>query len=106
VCVCVCVCVCDLETSRMGAPDIYIYDISRLRVKGSARVPLCTSVRCCPTAMRKEACFTFLAQNIAPFLENVFALSENVMVTLNQTFFYLAEYSCFRLYRLPVTERY
>jgi len=24
--------VCDLETSRMGAP--YIYDISRLRVKG------------------------------------------------------------------------
>ena len=27
-----CVIVCDLETSRMGAP--YIYDISRLRVKG------------------------------------------------------------------------
>jgi len=27
-----CVVVCDLETSRMGAP--YIYDISRLRVKG------------------------------------------------------------------------
>jgi len=28
--------VCDLETSRMGAPYIYIYiyDISRLRVKG------------------------------------------------------------------------
>jgi len=26
--------VCDLETSRMGAP--YIYDISRLRVKGGA----------------------------------------------------------------------
>jgi len=25
--------VCDLETSRMGAPYIYIYDISRLRVK-------------------------------------------------------------------------
>jgi len=24
--------VCDLETSRMGAPYIYIYDISRLRV--------------------------------------------------------------------------
>jgi len=23
----------DLETSRMGAPYIYIYDISRLRVK-------------------------------------------------------------------------
>ena len=23
---------CDLETSRMGAPYIYIYDISRLRV--------------------------------------------------------------------------
>jgi len=27
-----CVVVCDLETSRIGAP--YIYDISRLRVKG------------------------------------------------------------------------
>jgi len=25
--------VCDLETSRMGAPYIYIYDISRLKVK-------------------------------------------------------------------------
>jgi len=25
--------VCDLETSRMGAPYIYIYDISTLRVK-------------------------------------------------------------------------
>jgi len=24
--------VCDLETSRMSAPYIYIYDISRLRV--------------------------------------------------------------------------
>jgi len=27
-----CVVVCDLETSRMGAPYIYTYDISRLRV--------------------------------------------------------------------------
>jgi len=26
-----CVVVCDLESSRMGAPYIYIYDISRLR---------------------------------------------------------------------------
>jgi len=25
--------VCDLETSRIGAPYIYIYDISSLRVK-------------------------------------------------------------------------
>jgi hypothetical protein len=25
---------CDLEASRIGAPYIYIYDISRLRVKG------------------------------------------------------------------------
>jgi hypothetical protein len=25
--------VCDLETSRIGAPYIYIYDISNLRVK-------------------------------------------------------------------------
>jgi len=30
-----CVVVCDLETSRMGAP--YVYDISRLRVKGNHR---------------------------------------------------------------------
>jgi len=28
-----CVVVCDLETSRMGAPYIYIYDISHVRVK-------------------------------------------------------------------------
>ena len=27
-----CVVLCDLETSRMGAPYIYIYDISGLRV--------------------------------------------------------------------------
>jgi len=27
-----CVVVCDLETSRMGAPYIYIYDISRLKI--------------------------------------------------------------------------
>jgi len=27
-----CVAVCDLETSRIGAPYIYIYDISSLRV--------------------------------------------------------------------------
>ena len=30
-----CVVVCDLETSRIGAPYIYIYDISSLRVKVS-----------------------------------------------------------------------
>jgi hypothetical protein len=28
-----CVVVCDLETSRIGAPYIYIYDISNLKVK-------------------------------------------------------------------------
>ena len=28
-----CVVVCDLETPRIGAPYIYIYDISSLRVK-------------------------------------------------------------------------
>jgi len=28
-----CVIVCDLETSRIGAPYIYIYDVSSLRVK-------------------------------------------------------------------------
>jgi len=27
--------VCDLETSRIGAPYIYIYDISSLRVNSS-----------------------------------------------------------------------
>jgi len=36
-----CVVVCDLETSRMGAP--YIYDISRLRVKGYVCVPMLTT---------------------------------------------------------------
>jgi len=35
-----CVVVCDLETSRMGAPYIYIHDISRLRVKSSVRVSI------------------------------------------------------------------
>jgi len=30
--------VCDLETSRMGAPYIYIYDISSLRVNMRVRV--------------------------------------------------------------------
>ena len=30
-----CVVVCDLETSRMGAPYIYVYDFSRLRVNAS-----------------------------------------------------------------------
>jgi hypothetical protein len=33
-----CVVVCDLETSRIGAPYIYIYDISSLRVKVMLRV--------------------------------------------------------------------
>ena len=38
-----CVVVCDLETSRMGAPYIYIYDISSLRVKikGKEKDNLC-----------------------------------------------------------------
>jgi len=31
-----CIVVCDLETSRIGAPYIYIYDISSLRVNTSA----------------------------------------------------------------------
>jgi len=31
-----CVVVCDLETSRIGAPYIYIYDISSLKVNTSA----------------------------------------------------------------------
>ena len=38
-----CVVVCDLETSRMGAP--YIYNISRLRVKGVWSKALSTSVQ-------------------------------------------------------------
>ena len=32
-----CVVVCDLETSRIGVPYIYIYDISSLRVKCSKK---------------------------------------------------------------------
>ena len=31
-----CIVVCDLETSRIGAPYIYIYDISSLRVNLSS----------------------------------------------------------------------
>jgi len=33
-----CVVVCDLETSRIGAPYIYIYDVSNLRVKVCHRI--------------------------------------------------------------------
>jgi len=32
-----CCVVCDLETSRIGAPYIYIYNISSLRVKSGAQ---------------------------------------------------------------------
>jgi len=35
-----CVVVCDLETSRTGAPYIYIYDISSLRVKERRQPPI------------------------------------------------------------------
>ena len=35
-----CVVVCDLETSRIGAPYIYIYDISRLKVNNLTPVLL------------------------------------------------------------------
>ena len=41
-----CVAVCDLETSRIGAPYVYIYDISSLRVKRdghSLTLAVCTS---------------------------------------------------------------
>jgi hypothetical protein len=39
-----CVVVCDLETSRIGAPYIHVYDISNLRV--NAIEVFCN---CCPT---------------------------------------------------------
>ena len=39
-----CVVVCDLETLRIGAPYIYIYDISSLRVKYRTLVRL---NKCC-----------------------------------------------------------
>jgi len=38
-----CVVVCDLEKSRMGAPYIYICDISRLRVNINVHFFVCTS---------------------------------------------------------------
>ena len=43
-----CVVVCDLETSRIGAPYIYIYDISNLRVKGVCNSPMssCDCTEC------------------------------------------------------------
>ena len=40
-----CVIVCDLETSRMGAPYIYIYDISSLRVNQNIRSFLSLLIR-------------------------------------------------------------
>jgi len=42
-----CVVVCDLETSRMGAPYIYIYDISRLRVKSQGTCKINTAIVSC-----------------------------------------------------------
>ena len=38
-----CIVVCDLETSRISAPYIYIYDISSLRVKASCLMTLSTA---------------------------------------------------------------
>ena len=40
-----CVVVCDLETSRMGTPYIYIYDISHLRVKHMIRHNVAHKIR-------------------------------------------------------------
>jgi len=40
-----CVVVCDLETSRMGAPYIYIYDISSLWVKGLNHININLNVK-------------------------------------------------------------
>jgi len=40
-----CVVVCDLETSRIGAPYIYIYDIGSLRVNTSAYCSGCKQVK-------------------------------------------------------------
>jgi len=53
-----CVVVCDLETSRIGAPYIYIYDISRLRVNHM-------QVDVNGTAFK---CGTFVAVNCRPIL--------------------------------------
>jgi len=49
--------VCDLETSRMGAPYIYIYDISRLRVNtASGIITLKTSERSKITKITRIHC--------------------------------------------------
>jgi len=55
--------VCDLETSRMGAPYIYIYDISRLRVNIVLVIKLrkvtnetCSVHGCCEKFMQNTGC--------------------------------------------------
>ena len=55
-----CVVVCDLETSRMGAP--YVYDISRLRVKGIySNVTLSLNMSCLNIRLDRKKLF-FLYQ--------------------------------------------
>ena len=88
----------DLTRSITGCETL-----SSNSLKGSARVRLCASVRGSPTAMRRQACCTFLAQNFRFHSQRTCCtLSENIMMTSNQTFFYPAESSCIRIYRLPV----
>ena len=48
-----CVVVCDLETSRMGAPYIYIYDISSLRVNNIPWLPAVSTFDCLHSISRK-----------------------------------------------------
>jgi len=56
--------VCDLETSRMGAP--YIYDISRLRVKGNPRAVNFNKKKCKRIMTDKQNCEA--GATLAPFI--------------------------------------
>ena len=50
-----CVVVCDLETSRNGAPYIYTYDISSLRVNDLTDWFFITEAVCVYCAVRSES---------------------------------------------------
>jgi len=62
-----CVVVCDLETSRIGAPYIYIYDISSLRVKNlcCALFEVMLHLSTC-ISLKSKKCFTLKANNDVP----------------------------------------
>jgi hypothetical protein len=59
--------VCDLETSRIGAPYIYIDDISNLRVKKSSF---------------SSSCMQFLYVSVIPECLNMAAIAKDYYISL------------------------